>query len=279
MVLTITAGQPAGALCAPPPSGCVAGECDVGLQDCGSGTDGGPGTPTGEPAQPGNPRPPILNYVPACPGNTPDNEAAGSCGAALTTCPDGGYRFFVYRGFWNPVSEAYGGWVRVAPPPSVCLSPEKAAAVDPLAGVLATVRSQWERFTLPGSVVVTRPAGQTLVGAVSLFSTPSSATVSLPPRDILGFSVTLKLTAVDYLWDFGDGTTVAASPADGAPATEHVYRQAGPMAVTLRTSYTATFTVAGSDVVYPLDGTAVVPGAPTELVAREARTQLEAGPR
>ena len=78
------------------------------------------------------------------------------------------------------------------------------------------------------------------------------------------------------MWDFGDGTTLERAADGGRPRAEHTYRAAGPMQVTLRTYYTATFTIEGSDVVYPLDGTADVPGEPTALTAREARTQLEA---
>ena len=137
------------------------------------------------------------------------------------------------------------------------------------------MRAQWQTFGLPASQVVVEPAGDTLVGAKTRFSTGSPSTRSLPPKPIFGLDVTLTITASGYRWDFGDGTTRDA-PADD-PQVEHVYRTAGPKQVTLRTFYTATFTVEGDATVYPLQGTADVPGPEEQVVAREARTQLEGG--
>ena len=111
--------------------------------------------------------------------------------------------------------------------------------------------------------------------AKTRFSTSSPATRSLPPKPIFGLDVTLTITASGYRWDFGDGTVRDTGP-DGRQV-EHVYRESGPKQVTLRTFYTATFTVEGDATVYPLQGTADVPGPAEEVVAREARTQLEGG--
>ncbi len=160
-------------------------------------------------------------------------------------------------------------------PAAVCAGPAEVAEQDPRAAVLAQVRAQWQTFGLPGSQVVVEPVGDTLVGAKTRFSTSSPATRSLPPRPIFGLGVTLTIQASGYRWDFGDGTVLDESA--GAPQVEHVYREAGPQQVTLRTFYTATFTVEGDPTVYPLEGTAEVPGPAEEVVAREARTQLEGG--
>ena len=51
---------------------------------------------------------------------------------------------------------------------------------------------------------------------------------------------------------------------------------AGQRTVDLLTTYTATFTIASSPTVYPLTGTAVVPGIPAQLGVRESRTELVA---
>ena len=160
-------------------------------------------------------------------------------------------------------------------PPFVCAGPEEVAEQDPRAAVLAQVRAQWQTFGLPPSEVVVEPAGDTLVGAKTRFSTSSPRKQGPPPKPIFGLDVTLTITVSGYRWDFGDGTVVDA-PA-GQPQVEHVYREAGPKEVTLRTFYTATFTLEGDDTVYPLQGTADVPGPAEEVVAREARAQLEGG--
>jgi len=160
------------------------------------------------------------------------------------------------------------------------MSPEeRASAGDPLAAVLEIVQSDWRSFGLPAATVVTAPRDQTLVGAATRLSTDAPLRATLPPKTILGYSVTLTVTATTYAWDFGDGSTLVLPASEAHRAVEHVYRVAGDVTVSLRTIYTATFSVAGTALVdEPLQGTADVPGPPTTLNAAEARTQLEAGP-
>lgn len=237
------------------------------------------GPPPSPPGDPGgatrSKHPPLLIYVPTCAGNGPGG-GSDLCEVATTGCPDPeDFRYWVYVQTWEPARKAYGEPVRRLEPPFACAGPAEVAEVDPRSAVLALVRAQWQTFGLPGSTVVTEPAGDTLVGAKTRFSTSSPRTASLPPKPIFGLKVTLTIQASGYRWDFGDGTTRETSAA--SPQVEHVYRESGPKSVSLRTFYTATFTVEGDDTVYPLQGTAEVPGPAEEVVAREARTQLEGG--
>lgn len=179
---------------------------------------------------------------------------------------------------WDPLTNAYGPAVRRQDPQFVCLGLDETVAVDPLIAVAAAVRSQWQTFELPGARVQTRPGGQTLVNAATRFSSDSPAMLTLPPRTVLGYQVTLSITASAYRWDFGDGSVQEVRPSGSVPpGTEHTYRVAGPKTVGLLSTYTATFTIAGSPTVYPLTGTAVVPGIPAQLGVREARTELVDG--
>jgi len=269
-----TAEPAAADLCpAPRPPGCHFAECEVGFVKCGPKKPKEP-RGGGSTVHPGHP--PILLYIPACSGNAPGGGDE-LCSASLRTCPRvDEVRFFVYARNWD--GHDYGAPVLRTVPATVCLAPEEAAArADPTVAVAALVRAQWQSFGLPGARVQTQPGGETLVGAVTRFSTSTPSSTTLPPKPVLGLDVRLSIKASRYVWDFGDGTALEAA-ADGVPPrAEHTYRSAGPVAVTLRTYYTATFTIEGSDVVYPLDGTADVPGQPTPITAREARTQLEAG--
>ena len=213
-----------------------------------------------------------------CAGN---GSAAGEdipCAAATETCPQpGDTRFWVYEQTWDPAAGAYGPFVRREQPQFVCLGPGQTAAVDPLIAVAAAVRAQWQTFELPGATVQTRPGGQTLVNVPTRFSSDSPSALTLPPRTVLGYQVTLSIQAAAYRWDFGDGTVQEARPGGATPpGTEHTYRVAGQRTVDLLTTYTATFTIAGSPTVYPLTGTAVVPGIPAQLGVRESRTELVA---
>ena len=202
------------------------------------------------------------------------------CRAATETCPTPEQtRYWVARMLWDPARSAYGDWV--LQPGSVCLTREQLEAVaDPTAAIVGAVRADWREFGLPAATVTTLPAGQTLVGAVTKFATPTPLRATLPPKTVLGFPVTLTVTATRYVWDFGDGESLSVAATAAAQSVEHVYRVPGDKQVTVRTFYTATFTVPGTGLTdEPLDGVAEVPGVPTVLDAAEARTQLEAGPR
>jgi hypothetical protein len=211
--------------------------------------------------------------VPTCPGNSA-TEANGLCGLALNSCDvEGDIQFWVYVQTWNEVSGAYGAPVRR--PGVECYGADQ-PGVDPLIAVEAQVRREWRSYPIPAATVTTQPAAGTLAGAVTLFTSDMPAQFALPPRTILGYPVTVSVSASRYVWVFGDGQTASASP--GALRTEHVYRTAGPMSVSLRCFYTGTFTIGDSPTVYELDGEADVPGQAQQLPVEQARTQLEAGP-
>ena len=138
------------------------------------------------------------------------------------------------------------------------------------------MRAEWRSFGLPAASVRTQPGGETLVGATTRFTTRTPPTAILDPKPVLGRNVTLSIKATHYVWDFGDGTTSEVAASGTRPTAAHTYHTAGAKDVRLRTYYAATFTIAGSPTLYPLEGTAEVPGLVTTLTAREARTQLEA---
>lgn len=268
----------------PPEPGCRGFGCKVVLIDCHGGSSGKPGSGGGESELGTNPvgfldpHPPILLRVATCPGNGP-NGAEVLCTAATETCPTPDEtRFWEYVQTWMPAQNTYGPPVRRTDPPYVCLGPAAAAAADPTIAIIAAIRLDWKSFGLPAATVITQPGDQTLANAATRFSTTTPASGALPPRPVLGTPVTLAFQAVGYRWDFGDGAIMDVQ-ANGAPAprVEHTYREAGPKVVSLRTFYTATFTIEGSPTIYPLTGTAEVPGVPGQLAVREARTQLVDG--
>lgn len=268
--------------CPPVPAGgCLGGtDCEVVIVICGDGDDGVGGSNGGSVARVAprpavDPHPPIVLRVATCTGNVPLGQEV-LCTGATETCPDPvDTRFWEYVQTWMPAQNAYGPPVRRTDPPYVCLGPAAAAAVDPTIAIIATMRLDWKSFGLPAATVITQPGDQTLANAATRFSTTTPASGALPPRPVLGTPVTLAFQAVGYRWDFGDRAIMDVQ-ANGAPAprVEHTYREAGPKVVSLRTFYTATFTIEGSPTIYPLTGTAEVPGVPGQLAVREARTQL-----
>ena len=267
------------AQCPPPkPPGCRGTGCSVGFVECPRPSDPDPGGSGRGEDRRRDQHPPLYSYVPTCAVNTVDNGDA-LCGGATLTCPvPGEIRYRVYVRTWDPMTGGYGPQVARNNPPFVCLGPDAVAVVDPRLAVIAQVRADWQSFPLPGAQVRTEPSGETLANAVTRLAGTTPGTATLAPRPVLGMDVTLTITAVRYVWSFGDGTSRTVPAAAGAlPRTEHTYDVAGPLQVSLQTAYTVTFTIAGDPQVYPLPGEAQVPGAPSALVVREARTQLVDG--
>ena len=263
------------AACAPPPPGGCAGiACSVSLGECSSadtGVEAKQETRALRPAR--KQRPPLLQYVPTCEGNSAESSPDGTCAVAASACPrQQDTRYWVYVREWQGTS--YGEPQLRQQPLYVCLGPGDVRDVDPRLQVIERVRRDWRDFGLPGAMVVTQPRGETLVNAATRFRTTTPPTATLPPRPVLGMDVTLRIKATRYAWDFGDGTVQEADAEGGKPRAEHTYRDPGVKRVRLRTFYSATFTIAGDATVYPLEGTADVPGRATRVTAREARTEL-----
>ena len=92
---------------------------------------------------------------------------------------------------------------------------------------------------------------------------------------LLGFPVQVRAEPSRFSWDFGDGTVLPTSD-PGAPypdlTTWHEYVTPGQVAITLTTTYTGEYSVAGGPFI-PIAGTAEIASEPVglELVATSNR--------
>lgn len=268
-----------GAACpgARPPSACSLESCDVTLVTCGSSRTPREGAKNSTTPSAAKGYPPQTVHMATCTENTPESPAA-SCLVATTTCAEPGQtRYWIATRYWSSTEQTYGAWQRR--PGSFCLTPDQLATVeDPLAALAATLRAEWKSYGLPAAVVDTQPGGQTLTGAVTRLSSSVPTQTKLPPKVILGYSVTLEITATQYAWDFGDGTSATLPATKANRHVEHTYRGTGTHHITLKSYYRATYSVSGTSLRQePLAGQAEIPGPVTVLTARQARTQLEAG--
>lgn len=258
--------------CTPPPSSCHKGTCTHG--DCKVAPPGLPTDPApiGQPIEDTHPR--EVSYVPTCAGNGPGELGDALCSAALNSCPTAGdVRFWVYTREKLPQG-LFGPWVLTKTPAFVCIAPSS-VGVDPLTAVVAYVQAEWTTFALPAASVRASPSTGTLVAAQTRFHSDAPLRADLPPQTVLGYPVTLHVTATAYSWSFGDGARLRQAAGLGHPQAEHIYGEPGNKIINLETFYAATVSVEGKE--YPLAGEGDVVGPGLALGVFEARTQLEAG--
>ncbi len=93
----------------------------------------------------------------------------------------------------------------------------------------------------------------------------------------LGIGVTVVATPVEWIWSFGDGTTLTTTT-PGRPGTDditHVYERAQNFGVSVRVTWTGTFSLDSNPAeVFPIRSPAFVQGPVAQVGAREARTVL-----
>lgn len=166
-------------------------------------------------------------------------------------------------------SSTWGPWQLVGPP--VCAAP---ATVTP-----DMVLTELRRLPLRPSTLVMQPdRGWVLVNKPTVVS--SDATPQTLTTTILGTRVTITASPQLYAWDFGDGETlVTRDPGDPWPDADlsHTYTRTGGYRITLTTTWSATYTLAGDPTVRDVPGTAATTVATGQFAVEERRTHLVAG--
>lgn len=183
-----------------PPSACSLDSCDITLVTCGSSSSSSQGVRNAPEPSAAKGHPPQTVHMATCTENTPDSPAA-SCPVATTTCAEPGEtRYWIATRYWSPAERTYGAWERR--PGSFCLTPDQlTTGEDPLAALAAILQAEWKSYGLPAAVVDTQPGDQTLTGAVTRLSSSVPLQAKLRPKVILGYLVTLEITATQYAWD------------------------------------------------------------------------------
>jgi hypothetical protein len=217
---------------------------------------------------------------PACSANGPDS-AGVPCIASTNFCPlPEDTAFWVWTRDLNTQTGVTGPWVRQTDPPFRCLGPTDPAVVQavPVEVLIAGILSRgFASLPLPkGEVAVRPPGGQTLINIdTRLFTVTGSQ--PLPPRIILGKTVTVTASAQRYDWHMGDGTDYAdVGPGSEAAPIRHVYRQPGQVGPYVTVTWGGTFNIQGDPRTFPIIGTASTDGPPAALAVRAARSELVA---
>lgn len=107
-----------------------------------------------------------------------------------------------------------------------------------------------------------------------VYTTP---TAQLLTTDLLGYPIEVEATPTSYTWDFGDGT-VLTTTTPGHPYPDHdvahPYIQPGTYAITLTTTWTGRYRLAGTTTWATVTGTATTTTTSTPITAVEAPTHL-----
>ncbi len=283
LALSIPLGSPE-----PPPGSVEGAMADKHITISGQRTWASPGAAAAdvvEVAQVGAPAPVAVRHrrwVYDCPGNGwhADPAMNVSCEAAIQSCAA------------SPSQRAYLAWVATGPPgeppaPGAawriesgsrgCLDP--ATAVEDGSGgaaVPVVTVEDLRRLPLPPATAhVLKGAGQVLIHV------PTIVHAEAPPATfeltLLDQPVTVEATPASFTWDFGDDSPPLATTDPGQPYPDHTlthtYRQAGPFDITLATTWTGRYAVAGGPW-QPIDGTATTTSTPESLTVVEARARL-----
>jgi hypothetical protein len=202
------------------------------------------------------------------------------CGAAVNTCPDGLIRFWV----WHQVVEytKVNGVTtsRVVTPwyeedGSFCLGADD-PKVPTIAKVIDQVRTDFAHLPLVATQVQSDPGPTTVVNIKTAFSAGSDTPQTFAPT-LLGVTVQVTATPVEWRWTWGDGTTSTTTTpgVPRQPVVTHTYTRVADAPVSVVVKYTGTFSVGNDPTQFAiLQPTFSPASAPVIVRVREARSQL-----
>jgi hypothetical protein len=211
--------------------------------------------------------PPVqVARTPACGRNGPEGSfGSDTCRASTANCPPGQFLVATWTRTGDDAPWISGG--------NSCTT--EATAAEPV--VLPTVtEADLRRIPLPASPVNLQPANGEAILNVPLILHTTTGTVT---RDttVLGYPVTIRATPGSWTWTLGDGTTLGPTTDPGNPypreTLTHTYTAAGDREITLTTTYTGEYTIAGLPY-RPIDGTASVTSTPTPVHVLEGSNVL-----
>lgn len=200
-----------------------------------------------------------------------------SCGVAELTCLEDsvtGARSVAYRRRGSPVPEG------MRPCTAKPAEPAKPAAQE--AEALPTVEANATGF---GELVITPPTGMRAPGfdyvpvRIPITYWAKGDEVQTHTQTILGHEVTITARAESYEWDLGDGNTLTTTFPGGAPTKKgpgaifHYYRFQGWYQVTIRTTYSGSYSIDGGEEI-PIDGTVTLGSEPGWFYSKSLRARL-----
>ncbi|MGG5173903.1 PKD domain-containing protein [Pseudarthrobacter sp. J1763] len=160
---------------------------------------------------------------------------------------------------WKPVGDR-----------AVCLYDPRPEDILPL--IAKRILKEFQALPIKAGTATVQPAPHTLKGAeTNIYAEASKQDFNIT---LLGQSVHLTATPVEYTYNYGDGSTLGPTPVSGGPLpedewgtktrTSHVYTATGNYPVSVTTSFTGTYSVNGGPPL-PIDVRASVGSAPQTI--------------
>lgn len=162
--------------------------------------------------------------------------------------------------------------------------PPPAATTNPPVDIPGAVLRAFERVELPKSTInVQPPGGETLVNLPTILSTSAERHQIAVRLNEVNLDITLEVWPTSFVWHHGDGTsqetTTPGKPwtegADTADLITHTYAKTSEgLDLSVDTTWSAQFQVAGQPGWRPVDGTVTITGTPVTVAVLEAKPQL-----
>lgn len=147
---------------------------------------------------------------------------------------------------------------------------------DPAADVILTVE-EFRRLPLEAADPVVQPFdGRALVNmGIAMHADPTPQTFT---TTVVGTPVQVRATAVQYTWDFGDGTWPVTTRLPGGPWPNHAalspYPEPGQYEIRLTTSWRGEYRVNGAGPWQTVTGTATTTSGPVAISVETAPARL-----
>ncbi|MCU1572052.1 MAG: hypothetical protein JWO93_134 [Micrococcaceae bacterium] len=178
--------------------------------------------------------------------------------------------------FWTPRGFEPPEW-RPLDAPSCIYSEDPSNVLDQIA---AQIQQAFEHSPVLPATVASQPGPNTLRGANTNFY--AEATTQTFDIELLAQQVHIVATPVHYLWNYGDGSSLAPTTAAGAPlprarwgentGTSHAYAATGDYAVSLTTFFHGTYAVNGGPAL-PIPGEGSFASVPLTVSVWRAETK------
>ncbi|WP_157103200.1 hypothetical protein [Neomicrococcus aestuarii] len=171
------------------------------------------------------------------------------------------------------------GSTPTAPAP-VAAGGAPAPAAPPV--VITVTASDFQQLPIPPSTINLDTQGNTLRTAhTNIYATASVRNLN---TTVLGQPVRVRAVPIEYIWNYGDGTTrrtyksgeaVAGDPFDVQTETSHQFEETGTFPINLTTVYTGQFSVNGGPWI-SINGVARVDSAPESMTVWKTKRSLVA---